>query len=112
MWKKNKKNYSKTTNLQSLRILSLLIVGIIGVILIFSVYFLYEKIFITISQSQAIFSLDPSINIELINFNKNEQVDKAWKEKYIRNNININRDPFYSVVSTTIDNINTTDPDT
>jgi len=97
--KKNEFQIPEYKRYSYLRLASFLIIGIIGAIIISGIFFVYSNIYVAIGQTQAFINLDQNLTIEIIDFNKYEGVDKAWKNKYSEEELNITRDPFNTIIN-------------
>ena len=83
-----------------LRLLSFSIIGIILVGILLGTFFIYQNIFVTVSQAEQIILVKSNLTaLEIIDFTRLDQVKKAWEEKNNPAAIVIIHDPF-NVAST------------
>jgi hypothetical protein len=76
-----------------LKISSLILFIVLLLITIASSYYIFQNVFDALQSAKQ--SLDPNnINIEVINFEKLDRIEKNWKTKAEINVINLNHDPF------------------
>ncbi len=80
-----------------LRLLSFLIIFLLILAVMFTVYFVYSSIINSIGQIQSIISYRSEVNIELIDFNRLDKIEKYWTEKTDSKLSEIKRDPFVDV---------------
>lgn len=80
-----------------LRIAHTLIIAILILALFATSYFVYRTVFTTIGQVDSILSLQSTLQVEPIDFNRLEEVEALWEEKNQMGDITITRDPFLGV---------------
>ena len=82
-----------------LRIVTLICFGgILGSICLVG-FFLYENIYTSLGQMEAIAALQSSIGYETIDFDRLDAVKAAWEEKHAPNRLVPVRDPFTSLAA-------------
>lgn len=80
-----------------LRLFTVSLIAIFSAGFIFVLYFLYQSVFTVINQVDAVLILQSNIRVEVIDFERFEKVDRAWKQKTASPDILIARDPFSPV---------------
>ena len=101
-----------------LRLLAMIHVGIFAIGFVVVVYFLYQSIYTTLDQVDALLLLQPNTPIEVIDFQRLDSVRDAWDTKHALDTTESVRDPFVAgettATTSTIDSrpIDNSDPTT
>lgn len=113
MLKLTKKNKILTNKeykqLSLLRVINIAVIGLLSIILIFSVYSIYTRVYNIIGQTEIVIASNPSLNVDILDFENFEKTKKTWTEKKDVINFKIERNPFIfpikTIVTTTEDGI-------
>lgn len=81
----------------TLRLVNILIVGLFVFFVLGLGFFIYQKVYNTIGQVQAITVLKSELGAEIISFTDLEKTQKAWQEKQADPPTTTVRDPFNSL---------------
>ena len=81
----------------SLRLANMFIVTFFIILVFGGGFFIYQRIYTTIGQVQAITILRSQLGAEVINFKNLEEIEEAWQKKKT-SVVSINRDPFNFVI--------------
>ena len=84
-----------------LRMFSILIIALLAGLIFATILFVYQTIMNTIGQVQSISLYQSELQIELIDFNRLDKIEKKWEEKISDEKLDLKRNPFVKKVSTT-----------
>lgn len=77
-----------------LRLASLVIAPLVLATAIFVIYFIYQTVFTTVGQAQAIIYLQKQLGTDVVDFDRYEKVEAKWQEKINGAGVEIEKDPF------------------
>lgn len=98
---KNKLVLAEYKQYNKLRLLSLIVIGLTLSGIWTGLFFIYNNIYLTISKTHSTFALNTTLGVEAIEFERYDKVKTAWEERGRMDVIEILRDPFHTIATTT-----------